>query len=79
MKSISLKVTDGLDQQLETAAEAQQTTKSDVVREALEMYFADNKRGYLGSCLALAGDLVGCAEGPEDLSFDKRHLSGFGA
>jgi hypothetical protein len=31
-----------------------------------------------GSCLALAEDLVGCVEGPGDLSHHKRHMRGYG-
>ena len=30
------------------------------------------------SALEAAGDLVGCVEGPEDLSINKKYLEGFG-
>ncbi len=78
MKSLSLKLSEGLDQQLATIAHTQQTTKSEILREALAVYLTKNDSHRSGSCLALANDLVGCVEGPEDLSVDKRHLNGFG-
>ena len=79
MKSISLKLTDSLDLQLEAAAQAQHTTKSDLVREALETYLSGHPAGRASSCLALAEDLIGCVSGPEDLSTNKEYLHGFGA
>lgn len=79
MKSISLKLPDGLDQQLEDVAHAQKTTKSDLVREALAVYLTGHAEKRPGTCLGLAGDLCGCLEGPEDLSTNKRYLEGFGA
>jgi len=31
-----------------------------------------------GSCLDLAKDLAGCVKGPEDLSFNKKRMGGYG-
>ncbi len=79
MKSRSFKISDGLDQQLETYAQEQQTTKSFVVREALANYFACSSHERPSSCLALMSDLVGCLDAPEDLSTNKQYLEGFGS
>ncbi len=78
-KTISLKLPVGLHLKLERAAKQRKQSKSDVVRTALEQYL----NGAPGtqkpmSALALAGDLVGCAEGPGDLSTNPRYLEGYG-
>lgn len=38
----------------------------------------DAMRPTAGSCLDLAGDLVGCLEGPADLSTNSKYFEGFG-
>ncbi len=78
MKTISLKLPDGLDQQLAVHARAQRTTKSELVRAALEAYLKKDGRPGSDSCLDLAGDLIGSIEGPSDLSVNPKHLKGFG-
>jgi hypothetical protein len=49
-----------------------------VIREALER-FLNEAPAHPDSCLALASDLIGCVEGPADLSHNKKLLEGFGA
>jgi len=78
MKTISLKLSERLDQQLSTLAEAHKTTKSQVLREAIAAYLIKSKAESPGFCLANAGDLVGCVTGAEDLSCNKQYLNGFG-
>ena len=78
MKTISLKLPEGLDHRLETSAKGLGTSKSDLIRSAIEVYFAAAEPGYAGSCLALMGDLVGTLEGPRDLSSNKKYMAGFG-
>ncbi len=78
MKTISLKLTEYLDEKLATVAAKRSASKSAVVREALEAYIQNERTIRPGSCLDLAKDLVGCVEGPRDLSFHKRHMRGFG-
>lgn len=77
MRTISLKLEDGLDQRLVAAARMQRTSKSELVRTAIQTWL-DEKRIGTGSCLDLARDLVGSAEGPSDLSTNRRHMKGFG-
>jgi len=78
MKTVSLKLEAGLNRRLSAAATKQGTSKSDLVRTALRAYFAAEGTGRPGSCLDLAGDLIGSVEGPSDLSVNKKHLKGFG-
>lgn len=74
MRTISLKLPDSLDRTLTKLAATRGTTKSAVVREALEAYAAESRR----SVTALAGSLVGSLRGPKDLSSSPRHLEGYG-
>ena len=52
--------------------------RSALVREALDSYLRmkSNREGI--SVLELAGDLVGCVEGPDDLSYNKEYMKDFG-
>lgn len=69
MKTISLKVPDGLDAHLERLATERGTSKSELVRQALEAHL-ESLLGGVGerSFAMLAGDLAGCILGPSDLS-----------
>ncbi len=78
MKTVSLKLPESLDAKLSAAARQRQQTKSALVREILEEFLDNGQRAPSGSCLELVADLVGCVEGPGDLSYNKRHLRGFG-
>jgi Arc/MetJ-type ribon-helix-helix transcriptional regulator len=79
MKTVSLKLPEGLHRDLERTARERGQSKSDVVRAALER-FLDGGRAGRGprSALALAGDLVGCIEGPGDLATNPKYLEGLG-
>lgn len=78
MKTISLKLTEGMDQKLAAIAQKQRTTKSNVMRLALQMFLGDDSEGRTGSCLDLAGDLVGRVDACSDLSTNPTHMTGFG-
>jgi len=78
MKTLSLKLPETLAARLTAAARNSGRTKSALVREVLEDYLANDKGVRAGSCLELIADLVGCVEGPGDLSFNKKHMRGFG-
>lgn len=77
MKAFSLKLPDALDAKLTAAARRRRTSKSVVVRDALET-FLGGKAARSGSALDLMRDLAGCCEGPGDLSYNKAHLRDFG-
>lgn len=78
MKKVSLKLPDDLHRKLTLCAERRGMTKSALIRESLASYFALEPSPERISVLELAGDLVGCLEGPGDLSFNKKYMKGFG-
>ena len=78
MRTLSLKLPERLATKLGAAARKRGQTKSAVVRQILEDYLDNGDAAASGSCLDLAADLVGCVEAPGDLSFNKKHLQGFG-
>jgi predicted transcriptional regulator len=78
MKNVSLKLADDLHARLVRASEARGAAKSDIIREALDAYFAANKNGHIGSIAELAADLVGSVEGPPDLATNPKYMRGFG-
>jgi hypothetical protein len=81
MKTISLKLPAGLHAKLNRAAKERKLSKSELVRVALEHLLngkLPSKSSRPMSALELAGDLVGCAEDPGDLSTNPKHMEGFG-
>ena len=78
MKLLSLKVPDSLDHRLAHAASCRKSTKSEVVREALNAFLAETGDEQAGSALTLAKDLAGCVTGPSDLSVNPVYLKQFG-
>ena len=78
MKTLTLKVPLELDLRLASAAKHRGESKSALVREALEAYLADQKNAPPLSCYDLAKDIIGCFEGPGDLSTNPKYMDGFG-
>ena len=78
MTTLTLKMPDDLAARVAAAAGEKRGVRSAWVRRALEAYLETGTRVRSGSCLELAGDLIGCVEGPADLSSNKKHLEGFG-
>ncbi len=78
MKVISLKLSETVDAQLTALARQRGTSKSAVVREALEALFTANGGKPAVSCLDLVHDLVGRVQGPGDLSVNKQYLEDLG-
>jgi hypothetical protein len=79
MTTISLKIPAALGERMTAAAAKRGTAKSALVRRAIEAYLGSKGQAQAGSCLDLAGDLIGSIEGPRDLSSNKKHLGRFGA
>jgi predicted DNA-binding protein len=75
MKTISLKLPPSLSVRLERAARERGKSKSEVIRAALEQHLKGERPM---SALELAGDLVGCCEGPADLSTNPQYMEGYG-
>jgi predicted transcriptional regulator len=78
MKTLSLKLPDELDARISAIARQRRSSKSEVVRNALDAYLTKETMPQKGSALDLAGDLVGSLEGPGDLSHHDKHMRGYG-
>ncbi len=78
MQTISLKVPRVLSLRLAQIAEEQQRSKSAVIRDAVDIYIRDERSGRPKSALDGIEDLIGCVEGPGDLSTNKDYMRGFG-
>lgn len=78
MRTVSLKLTEKQSLALAGLAKAQGATQSEIIRMALESYAAGRGGAERGSCLDLAGGLVGSVEAAADLSTHPRHMKGFG-
>ena len=75
MTTLSLKLPDGLAQQLDEEAKLTRKSKSSLVREALQEKLARRLGTKKPSCHDLAKDLCGIFEGgPSDLSTNERYL-----
>ncbi len=78
MKTLSLKLPESLLAKLTSMARERGENRSVLLREAIETFIAGTITPPKGSCLDLAKDLVGCVKGPIDLSFQKKHIRGYG-
>ncbi len=78
-KTLSFKIPESLEKDLNELAKEQGVSKSEVVRAALENHCRSERPTSRNSALALADDLVGSLEGPEDLSSNPRHLEDLGS
>ena len=78
MRTITLKLPDGLAARVGAAVRRRAMTTSALVREALEDRLGPEKDDRPGSCLDLARDLRGSLEGRADLSSNPAHLKGYG-
>lgn len=78
MRTITLKLPDGLAARVSATVRRRGVSTSALVREALEDRLGGERRARATSCLDLAGDLAGVLEGPADLSSNGRRLKGYG-
>jgi Arc/MetJ-type ribon-helix-helix transcriptional regulator len=78
MPTITVKVPLPLAQRLTRTVVRRRSTRSAVVREALEAHLAADGSSMDGSCFDLASDLAGSVRGPSDLSSNRRRLRGYG-
>ena len=78
MRTLSVKVPAGFDAKLAAIARRRKTSKSMVVRAALEGLVTGRGRPRTGSALELARDLAGCVAGATDLSTNRGHFKTFG-
>ena len=78
MKTISVKIPEELDLKLTAVAARRHESKSALIRAALDQVVESSETATPNSCLDLARDLIGTAEGPSDLSHNKKYLKGYG-
>jgi hypothetical protein len=77
MPTVSLKIPDELDSKLSAAAHRRGWTKSELIRRAVAKFLPAAEPGD-DTFLERAGKLIGCVDGPADLSTNPRHLRGYG-
>jgi hypothetical protein len=73
MRAPSIKLPPPLDRQLTAIARQRHSTRAKVLREALETF---DRPGATPTASELGADLV--FEGPEDLSTNPKHMTGYG-
>ncbi len=78
MKSFTLRLDEALYAKVLSRSKRRRTTRSEVVREALNVYFEKDNGPSKGSAFELAHDLAGIVTGPTDISGNEIHLKGFG-
>jgi Arc/MetJ-type ribon-helix-helix transcriptional regulator len=76
MRTVSFKLPPDLDEALDELARVRRTTRSDLVRQAIESLAKVG--GKRLSVTTLAAELVGSVDGPSDLSTHRKHLAGYG-
>lgn len=79
MKTLSVKLPDGLDARLDDMVRQRGINKSTLLREAIESYLSVSGKAKPGSFLSLSKDLAGCVKGPVDLSIHEKHMAEYGS
>jgi metal-responsive CopG/Arc/MetJ family transcriptional regulator len=77
MTSVSLRLPDNLARDLAKEAKREGKSASALAKEILQSHFL-RKNGKEQTMEELIGDLAGKFEGPGDLSFNPKHMEGFG-
>ena len=79
METISLKLPQSLLTRLEKESRLRRTSKSSLVRAAIERELSDARTGARRTCYDLSADLAGSIRGlPRDLATNPRYLKDFG-
>lgn len=74
MRTVSFKLSEQLDDALSDLARRRKSSRSALVREALEALATGKRR----SVTAVVDELVGSLAGPADLSTNPKHMTGYG-
>ena len=75
MRTVSFKLPEKLDDALSDLARRRNSSRSALVREALEGLARSGR----SSVTAVVDELVGPLDGPKDLSSNPKHMRGYGA
>jgi ribbon-helix-helix CopG family protein len=78
MTTISCKISEKLNGQLEALARRRRTSKSAILREALEGKTKASARSAAPFAYDLVKHLCGSLRGPKDLSTNPKYMKGFG-
>jgi predicted transcriptional regulator len=78
MKTISVKLPSSLADRLNRTVVKRGSTRSALVREAIEAQLAAEPAPMGASCFDLASDLAGAVDGPRDLSSNPGRLKRYG-
>jgi hypothetical protein len=79
MSTITCKIPERLDADLEALARRQRVSKSAIVRQALERHVQRSRTAMSPRAFDLVKALCGSLHGPPDLSSNPVHLEGLGA
>jgi predicted transcriptional regulator len=74
MRTVSFKLPEKLDAALDELARKRSTTRSELVREAIEALAKGKRRSVTAAIDALTSGV----DGPADLSSNPKHLAGYG-
>ena len=75
MRTITFKIPEDLDETLTQLADRRQSSRSALLREALEAFAQQHRQ----SVTQRLGHLVGCFDGgPRDLASNPKHMAGYG-
>ena len=76
---LSIRLPEGIQDQLQAIVHATGKTESEVIREALAEYCEKQGRGPTCYDVAKKAGFLGCVDGgPDDLSTNPRHMESFG-
>jgi len=78
MRTITVKLPRALAERLSRAVVRRRSTRSALVREAIEAQLTAEPGPPEGSCFDLAADLAGAVKGPSDLSSNRARLKEYG-
>lgn len=79
MTTITCKIPERLDAELEAAARQRRVAKSTIVREALEERLKRSRTAQALTAYDLAKSVCGTLRGPSDLATNPKYMEGFGA
>ena len=78
MKTLTCKIPEHLDEQLESAAREERVSKSAILRALLADRLKTRRRRARPSAYDIVKGLCGSLRGPRDLSSNPKHMKGFG-
>ena len=78
MTTLTVKIPETLETELNAVASDRGVSKSELVREAILEHLGRRRERPHVSALTMLEDLVGLVEGPEDLSTNPAYLDDFG-